>query len=234
MNRDRRFGPGAANPTVASIPGEPLPRTALAVFCGTARHLEAHLHRLAAGATVMGQPVNWLLPLQQDIEVWLETATPREDAALRMVLRPAAGLVSAQLEPLPAPSNPYLLIPMPHPLGARRADPSITHKGLAGPWGMEVLSAARKLGADDALLLWPDGSLAETAIAAVGVERDGILMIPPPPGRVASLAERLDLPGWAESRQLRIETRDITVAIAREGRLWCMNALRGIWPALLL
>jgi branched-subunit amino acid aminotransferase/4-amino-4-deoxychorismate lyase len=182
----------------------------------------------------MGQPVDWLQPLQPDIEAWLKTAMPREGAALRMVLRPAAGLVSARLEVLPVTSNPYRLISMPHPLGARQADPSIAHKGLAGPWGTGVLSTARNLGADDGLLLWPDGSLAETAIAVVGVELDGTLVIPPPSGRVASLTERLVLPGWAESRGLRIETRSLPVAFAKEGRLWCMNALRGIWPALLL
>jgi branched-subunit amino acid aminotransferase/4-amino-4-deoxychorismate lyase len=182
----------------------------------------------------MGQPADWLLPLRKDIESWLCQATAHQDAALRMVLHADSRLLYARLEPLPIPSQPYRLVLMPHPLGERLGDPAITHKGLSGPWGMEVLASARSLGADDALLLWPDGSLAETAIAAVGVELNGILRVPPPPGRVASLAERLDLPAWAVSRNLRIERQGIPPSLAREGQVWCMNALRGIWPAVLL
>jgi branched-subunit amino acid aminotransferase/4-amino-4-deoxychorismate lyase len=182
----------------------------------------------------MGHPVDWLLPLQEEIEGWLGSAIPHQDAALRMVLHADSGLLSAWLEPLPIPSQPYRLALIAHPLGERRWDPAITHKGLSGPWGLEVLASVRSLGADDALLLWPDGSLAETAIAAVGVELKGILRVPPPPGRVASLAERLDLPAWAKSRRLRIEREAIPQALAQEGQVWCMNALRGIWPATLL
>jgi len=235
MSRERRFGPGLSGVTEAALEGGcPLPRTALAVVQGVPRHLEAHLLRLAAGAAMMGQSVDWLLLLQRDIETWLSSTTPQEDAALRLVLHPDSGLLSARLEPLPAPAKPYRLVLMPHPLGQRQADLSVMHKGLSGPWGIEVLSAARSLGAEDALLLWSDGSVAETAIAAVGVEMGGVLRIPPPPGRVASLAERLDLPRWVESRNLSLEMRDIPQSLAREGRLWCMNALRGIWPATLL
>ena len=235
MNRDQFFGPGIASATLARpLNEEPLPRTALPVLRGTPRHLEAHFLRLEAGAAALGHPVNWLPGLQMEVSAWLISVVHGEDAALRLALHPGAGLLSARLEPLPAPPQPCRLTVMSHPLGERRSDPLVMHKGLSGPWGSRVLVEARRLGAEDALLLWPDGTLAESAIATLGVEFGDILMIPPPQGRVASLAERLDLPGWAGSRGFRIERADIPLARAREGRVWCMNALRGIWPATLL
>lgn len=129
---------------------------------------------------------------------------------------------------------PCRLVPMIHPLAGRKWDPAAPHKGLTGPWPSEAWAEARRRGGQDALLLWSDGSLAETAIAAVGLERDGILLFPPPEGRVASLAERLDLPGWAADRGLRVESAPIPLSCVAEGQLWCMNALRGVWPAILL
>lgn len=155
-------------------------------------------------------------------------------SALRLALHPALGLLRVRMEPLPSTPLPYLLAPMTHPLAQRRHDPLLQHKGLGGPWGAAVLAEVRTLGAADALLLWADGSLAETAIAAVGVEQEGVLTVPFPEGRVASLAEQLDLPAWAAQRGLRIEQASLGLPQARQGQLWCLNALRGIWPAQLL
>ena len=233
---DRLFGPGRASGTAALPKSEgSRPRSALPVHGGAPRHLAAHLLRLAAGASALGQPVDWLLDLQAEIEIWLaEKAVPGVGLALRMVLHLDQGLLAARLEPLPAPPQPYRLAVMAHPLGARRADPLVPHKGLSGPWWVEVLGAVRPLGVEDALLLWPDGTLAETAIASVGVELAGTLTLPPAQGRVASLAERLDLPSWAETRHLKLVVAGMSLAQARQGQVWCMNALRGIWPAMLL
>lgn len=232
MNRQRILGPGAENPDAARYSVQtPKPRTALAVRRGEPRHLSEHLERLEAGALALGEAVPWLKSLAEPLRAWLAVATPDEDAALRLVLVPALGQLEARLEPLPVAPRPYRLYPMPHPLRDRRSDPRVVHKGLAGPWGNEVLSKASRWHGDDALLLWPDGTLAETAIAAVGLELGSTLWLPPKEGRVASLAERLDLPGWASERGLRLETGDIPFDWAERGRLWCMNSLRGIWPA---
>jgi branched-subunit amino acid aminotransferase/4-amino-4-deoxychorismate lyase len=140
----------------------------------------------------------------------------------------------ARLEPLPVSPDPYRLVVMPHPLNEGRSDPQAPHKGLSGPWSAAIRTEAQRLGGEDALLLWPDDTLAETAIAAVGLEVNGTLLLPPPEGRVASLAERLDLPAWAAGRGLRIEAAPIPRSRTQEGRLWCLNALRGIWPASLM
>jgi branched-subunit amino acid aminotransferase/4-amino-4-deoxychorismate lyase len=151
-----------------------------------------------------------------------------------MVLDPDGGVLSARLEPLPITPRPYRLAVLPHPLAQRRGDAMVVHKGLAGPWGSGVLAMARQLGAEDALLLWADATLAETAVAAVCVEIDGVLTLPPAEGRVASLAVDLDLPAWAAAKDLRITMAGMSLEQARRGQLWCLNALRGIWPADLL
>lgn len=231
MKASRSFGPGRVD--LAQAPSSPtgLPRTALPVRDGWPCHLDAHLLRLEAGAAALDREVPWLALIRTELEGWLEAEVQGGEAALRLVLHPDAGRLSALLEPLPAVPRPYRLKVLPHPLGSRRAEALLPHKGLAGPWSQAVLAEARQAGAEDALLLWPDGTLAETAIAAVGLERDGVLALSPPQGRVASLAERLDLPAWARERGLRIEVAARVLPPAREGRLWCMNALRGIWPA---
>jgi len=236
MRADRCFGPGATAASVALVPPKPegRPRTALPVLQGRPRHLEAHLHRLKAAAQASGDAAEWLEDIKGDLITWLESSNGRAEAALRLVLHPQRRLLAASLEPLPTASQPYRLRLMPHPLGPRRAEPILTHKGLAGAWDLGVMAEARVLGADDALLHWPDGSLAETAIAAIALECAGILVVPPPQGRVASLAEQLDLPAWAGTRGLRIEARDIPGSEAHVGQLWCMNALRGIWQAVVL
>ncbi|HJV48580.1 MAG TPA: aminotransferase class IV [Geothrix sp.] len=210
------------------------PRTALPVVQGVPRHLDAHLQRLEAGASALGRPADWLPGLRSGLEAWLRSSLSGEDAALRMVLNLDQGVLCAKLEALPAAPKPCRLALMPHPLGARRADPRIVHKGLAGPWSAGILAKARAQGAEDALLSWPDGSLAETAIASIGIQIGQTLLMPPSPGRVASVAERLDLPIWAQARGLRIEQEILSLAQARAGQLWCLNALRGVWPATLL
>lgn len=235
MSRTRLLGPGNSR----QVSGEPkgsdhLPRTALPVLRGVPSHLGAHVQRLEAGAAALGWPVDWLDLARQDLEGWLLAGHPKGGAALRLVLHPVAALLSARLEPLPAAPDPCRLAPMPHPMGGRRQDPILTHKGLAGPWGAVLLAQVRPLGAQDALLQWPDGTLAETTLASVGIETGGFLLIPPPQGRVASLTERLDLPGWARSRGLQVEVAELRLSMLSTGSLWCMNALRGFWPATLL
>ncbi|WP_306589420.1 aminotransferase class IV [Geothrix sp. 21YS21S-4] len=229
MNASARavFGPGATD-GMGESPLSPRPRTALPVREGTPRHLGAHLARLRAGARALGEDVPWLEAATDELRTWLAIQSPKE-SALRLVLHPQ--ILVATLEPLPVAPTPYRLALLPHPMGDLRPDPLARHKGLSGPWSAAALEEARRRGADDALLSWPDGTVVETAIAAVAQERNGRLHLPPAEGRVASVAERLDLPAWAAARGWTADTGRIA---PREGRLWCMNALRGIWPAELL
>lgn len=226
------FGPGAQGwePGLPPDPGQ-FPRTALPVRNGHPRHLGAHGHRLTAGAAALGLAVPWLEAALEELAAWL-VGHAGVDRALRLTLEPGPGLLRARLEPLPQSASPYGLVPLPHPLGDLRSAPLARHKGLSG-WGWrETLATAEALGGVDALLFWPDGTVAETAIATVALETQGTLFLPPESGRVASVTERLDLPAWAELRGLRLQSAPFPPEA--RGQFWCLNALRGIWPALVL
>lgn len=228
------FGPGAAAwPSGLSLPATEGPRTALRVTDGQPRHLSAHLDRLQSGTRALGVPAPWIPAIEQELLAWVAT---RADGswALRLELHAAWDLVHARLEPLPANPDPYQVVPVLHPLGDLRTRGLARHKGLSGPWRKPALAEAHSQGGQDALVLWPDGTLAETTIAAIGLEREGMFLVPPPEGRVASLTEAIDLPGWARDRGLAIRREPIPLAQARGARLWCLNAVRGIWPAILL
>lgn len=233
MNLPRRtsFGPGAASALLGPGTEGAFPRTALPVHQGRPRHLEAHQARLQAGAEALGREVPWLAGALQGLLPWLGRTA---EAALRLELHLDLQRLDALLEPLPLAPSPCRLAPLPHPMGDLRRHPLAAHKGLSGPWRPAVLAEARRLGAEDGLLLWPDGTLAETAIAAVALEQEGALILPPSEGRVASVAERLDLPAWAEARGLALRWESISMAGCAGARIWCLNALRGVWPATLL
>lgn len=226
------FGPGATLSSPNLHVGA-TPRTALPVRQGSPMHLEAHLERLQAGARALGSTPIWLSEAAIDLRHWLDRHAAPE-AALRLELHLDLNILDARLEPLPQPAAPYRLAPTPHPMGDLRADPLAPHKGLSGPWRPQALSEAWRQGAEDVLLLWPDGTLAESAIATVALECGGCLTLPPAEGRVASVAERMDLPRWIEERGWRVRCAPITLAACAHGQLWCLNALRGLWPATLL
>ncbi len=229
-----QFGPGADSwPIELPVPQGDGPRSALRVVGGHPRHLGAHLERLLEGAKALGDQVPWLAPLGPGLSDWVASNCPHE-AALRLELHLDLGLLSARLEPLPALPPIYRLAPMPHPLGDPRSGILSKHKGLSGPWRRAALSEARRRGAEDALLVWPDGTLAETAIAAVALQSGVTLRLPPEEGRVASLAERLEIPPWCEARNLTRQQGPILLEDALLEELWCLNALRGIWPATIL
>lgn len=210
------------------------PRTALRLLGGVPRHLAAHLLRLARGAEALAQPAPWIGGLEPAIRAWITAAGIPEDGVLRLALHGPEGLVSARREPLPRTPAPYRLAPMLHPMGDLRSSALAQHKGLSGPWRQPALAEARSRGAEDALLLWPDGTLAETTLASLALEVEGTLTLPPPDGRVASLTEALEVGAWAAARGLDLRTEGIPLGRPVEGRLWCLNAVRGFWPAILL
>jgi branched-subunit amino acid aminotransferase/4-amino-4-deoxychorismate lyase len=223
----RAFGPDAA---ASSDPGfeAPAPRTALRLEAGRAEHAEAHLRRLRDGCAVLGLHAPWLAA------AFAEALALHGDGLLRLRVDPARAALWARLEPFAALPAPYRLLPRPHPLGDARGESFAPHKGLMGPWSAAALAEARAAGADDLLCLWPDGTVAETAIASVALHLDAALRLPPPEGRVASLAEALDLPDWAAARGLEICTAPITLPECARGTLLCFNAARGVWQAEIL
>ena len=223
--RLKAFGPG---PSSGYDPQAAVPRSAARVERGRVRHLDAHLERLAVSAAALGTGVPWLASQSARIRDWVEAASQDEVEALRLRLH--GDQVWALLEPLPETPSPYRLAPLPHP--QEQPHPLSPHKGLLGTWNLDLLRAAKAMGAEDALLIRPGGCLVETAIASIALEAGGAFSLPPLEGRVASLAERLEFPAWAGTTPVR--RRAFTLDDLREGRLWCFNAVRGIWPAALL
>lgn len=224
-SRLKAFGPG---PGPDYDPALPAPRTAARVEGGTILHGKAHLARLQESAAALGRSLPWIPALESEIEAWVAASSQEPVEALR--LRLIGDRLWALLEPLPRTPEPYHLVPLPHPLD--REDSLAPHKGLLGLWSTTPLREAQARGGSDALLHWPDGTLVETAIASIALEVEGVLWLPPKEGRVASLGERLLLPEWAGSRTCL--ARPFRLKEVSLGRLWCFNALRGIWPAQLL
>lgn len=227
MDALRAFGPG---PGPGYDPLAAVPRTAARVEQGRIRHFQAHLERLVTSAAAKGEPATWVLGEAEAIAAWVGAMAKEPAGALRLRLH--GNQLWALLEAIPPVPSSYRLRLMPHPLETPARHPLAPHKGLLGVWNLAPLDEARASGADDALFFWPDGTLAETAIASIALEVEGSLWIPPVEGRVASLAERLELPEWAGARKIR--SRGFSAAETAGGRLWCFNALRGMWPGTLL
>lgn len=211
------FGPGRAE----APPEGPHPRTAVRVDESGPQFLDAHFERLIQAS---GPKATWLLAQRDSLLAWIGPSP----CALRLAVDPKAQVLWATREALPDTPNPYMLLPQLHPLPPlERA----RHKGLDGRWGTPLLTKAALQGAADVLLHWPDGEIAETAIASVALEAYGALLVPPLAGRVAGLAERLVLPEWAKARGLAVRSESFTLEDAFHHPLWCANALRGIWRA---
>ncbi len=222
----RAFGPGASRRLAWDAPRDALPRTALRFADLQESHWGWHLGRLQSGAACLGWEVSWLGSAESEITAWISTSG---FGAGRLQLLP--DVISIRLESIPVLGPSYRLLPLAHPLGDIRNDARAGLKGLLGPWDIQTRNHAQEKWADDALLFWPDGTIAETAMAAVGLQLKGELLVPPPEGRVSSITEAVDLPAWAASRGLAVRRRPIHLKEVTAGQLWCMNAMRGLWQA---
>jgi branched-subunit amino acid aminotransferase/4-amino-4-deoxychorismate lyase len=216
------FGPGAQ---IISHLKLAHPRSSLRLEKGENPHLRAHIDRLKSSCVALGFAAEWIDVEMDTLRAWLA----QRDGVLRLSVDPENERLIARLEPLPINPQPYRLILRKHPMPPTH--PLASHKGLLGPWWKDLLEDARGQGAQDALLFWPDGSLAETCIAAIAWEHEGALISPPLRGRVASLAERLELPSWVRTHKLQHQYQAIEAHQIHKGTLWCLNAVRGIWQA---
>ncbi len=220
------YGPGlrdAVDP--ARLAMEPCPRTSLMIGGGGIDLAGAHLARLADGLAHLGVPGDWLP------EAFRQALEAAPEGILRLRASPGEPLLLARAEPWRPPSQPWRLLPVPHPLGDVRGHPAAAHKGLLGGWNEASLGLARRLGAHDVLCGWPDGTISETAIAAVALPCGDHLRLPPPEGRVASLAEAHLLPAWARERGLSLRHGPVSLVEALARGLLCFNAVRGVWQA---
>jgi para-aminobenzoate synthetase / 4-amino-4-deoxychorismate lyase len=184
--------------------------------------LDRHLQRLADSAAYFARAVD-LEALRTQLAA-LAQQLPAQPHRVRL-LAPRNG--APVLEP-------HVLTPLPQPYRIRlaagpvcAADPFLYHKTTRRQVYEEALRAAP--GADDVLLWNEKEELTESCIASVVVERDGRLLTPP-------LASGL-LPGTFRAELL--EQGRITEAVilrqdlARGGRVWLVNSVRGMWAVAL-
>ena len=225
MVLEARFGSGSILPECA-------PRTSLRLEAGFPRHEQAHRERLRAGLLALGASEDWLdAALDQALEWARRQAHGAPLLALRWVADPRTNTLHARLEAIPQMIQPYTLMPLRHPISTETERSLAPHKGCLGLWNVETLAEAQTKGAQDALLHRADLTVVETAIAAVARLEGRRLFLPPMEGRVRSIAELWDLPTWADERGWELISAPISLQEARQGQLWCFNALRGLWPA---
>lgn len=182
---------GAAAGVDALAPAGFLPAahlTALQVRAGAVRGLDLHLARLASahlelfGSTLDTDAVRLLMA---------RAASAHPDSYLRVTVdEPTPGtprVMTVVRAPLDAPTTPQSLAPVAY------VRPS-AHLKHTGTFGRDLHGqAARRKGFDDALLVAPDGQVAETSIANIGFVRAGRVVWPTGPALHGITWQLLDL-----------------------------------------
>ncbi len=192
----------AGEPLLVEVDGRPgsasdvarpgmLPRghlTAAQVRGGAVRGLDLHLMRLAEahehlfGGVLDTAAVRLLMA---------RAVREHPDAYLRVTIdEPVAGVprvVTVVRPPLDAPTEPQSVAPTAYV----RAHAEVKH---TGSYGQSVHGdAAMRKGFDDALLIAPDGQLAETSVANIGFIRAGRVVWPSGPALLGITWQLLDL-----------------------------------------
>lgn len=185
--------------------------------------LELHLERIKASAAELGFSFDRHAARNQ-IQALCFTLGARSKVRLLASRRGALALEAA---PAPeAPGQPLSCIALPLPVDP--GDWRLRHKTSDRGFYAEALAAARSEGADEALLVHPDGLVTEGSFTSLFVEREGVLLTPP---------LRLGLLPGVLRRSL-IEAGKACEAELTLGDLahgfWLGNAVRGLVKARLL
>jgi para-aminobenzoate synthetase/4-amino-4-deoxychorismate lyase len=140
------------------------------------------------------------------------------------------GKTTAALEtaPLPVPlGEPVKVIALPHPL-----DPSdwrLIHKTSDRGFYEDALAAARRLGADEALLVRADGLVTEGSFTCIFADGpDGVLLTPTASLGLLPGVLREQLLAEGKAREAEVTLDDLA------GGFWIGNALRGLMRATLV
>jgi branched-chain amino acid aminotransferase len=201
--------------------------------------LDGHLERLNGGmrALGMGWPLEWYGAQVLDM---LASSGVR-DARVRLSVwrRLGGGLGAAhpdvdyclELGPLPPPVERPLRVGI---CGAVRlaTDGLSRWKSLQMPRYAAAAREAARLGWDDALVLNAHGRIAESSMANVFWEEDGVWYTPPlSEGCVAGVMRAWMLEQRRQQGEPVAEDTLSPDRLAMADRLWLTNALRGIMPA---
>jgi para-aminobenzoate synthetase/4-amino-4-deoxychorismate lyase len=186
--------------------------------------LERHLARMKASAAALGFAFDRHALRNQIQALCFELDAP---AKVRLMVA-RSGASAVETGPLPAPlDEPVKIAALPHPL-----DPSdwrLAHKTSDRGFYEDALTAARRLGADEAVLVLADGRVTEGSWTSVFADGpDGVLLTPP-----ATLGL---LPGVLREHLLaenKAREAEVTLDDLAQG-FWIGNALRGMMRAQLV
>ena len=178
--------------------------------------LERHLARMKASAEVFGFAFD-----RHGARNELQAATfrLRDPCRIRLLLAPS-GSVAVEMSPLPrTPEQAWTVAIVPLPVSPH--DLRLRHKTSDRGFYDE----ARRAAATDEVLFEHDGVLTEGSFTSLFVERDGVLLTPPPgpllPGVLVA-----DLIAAGRARPATLTRADLTDGF------FVGNALRGLIPAI--
>jgi len=185
--------------------------------------IELHLARMKASAASLGFAFDRHAARNQIQALCFELEAP---AKLRLLLA-RSGATALETGPLPAPrAAPLACIALPNPLDP--GDWRLAHKTSDRGFYEDALAAARRLGADEALLVRGDGSVTEGSFTSLFVEgADGVLLTPAARLGLLPGVLRAHLIERGRAREADLTLDDIAAASA-ERRLWLGNAVRGL------
>lgn len=183
-----------------------------------------HRARLAGSAAAFGVPLDASLVGLTVAEAVRHVADP---ARLRLTVD-AAGKVRVEVLALSPRAEAVAVDPEPWRLGGARY---CIHKTTERTAYDEALARAQALGADEALLVAPDGRLVEGTRTTVWVERGGRLLTPPlTSGGLPGVMRAHILARRADAAEADLTRDDLRAAEA----VWLSNALHGLWRVRLI
>lgn len=187
--------------------------------------IELHLARMKASAACLGFAFDRHAARNAIQALCFELETP---AKLRLLLA-RSGATALEAGPLPAPPSggPVPCIALPNPLDP--GDWRLAHKTSDRGFYEDALAAAKRLGANEALLVRGDGLVTEGSFTNVFVEGAGGALLTPPAylGLLPGVL-RADLLEQGRACEAELTLDDIAAA-SDQGRLWLGNAVRGLF-----
>ncbi|NNF94378.1 MAG: aminodeoxychorismate synthase component I [Altererythrobacter sp.] len=185
--------------------------------------LELHLERIKASAADLGFSFdrhaarNQIQALCFDLE---------QRSKIRL-LASRRGELALQAGPVPSASDaPFKCIALPMPVDP--GDWRLRHKTTDRGFYEEALAAAKAEGADEALLVHPDGFVTEGSFTNIFVERDGVLLTPPSTLGLLPGVLRRSLLDCGKAREENLTLNDL------ENGFLIGNAVRGLVKAELI
>ncbi|MGB7420154.1 MAG: aminodeoxychorismate synthase component I [Erythrobacter sp.] len=180
--------------------------------------LDRHLERMKESARTLGYAFDRHAARNQIHALCFQLETP---ARMRLLLS-RSGAIAVESGPLPEPSaEPFLCAAFENPV-----DPSdwrLAHKTTDRHFYDEAVTAARALGAREAILVRADGLVTEGCITNIFVDRGDYLATPPASLGLLPGILRADLIARGRAREEELTLNDLADGF------WLANAVRGLF-----